>query len=163
MAARRLTLSALLAAVAVACLFLSVLIPQLDLTAVALAAIAVALSLEKNGVRYGVLTFVAAAILAWLMLPDKIPAMYFSVLLGPYPLLSYGLNKLPGKALPWIAKLGAEAALAVGCYLVFTWAFTDVEGPLWMLALMLALYLAVVVFYELAAARLVKLLAARIK
>jgi hypothetical protein len=150
---RKITFSAMMLALAIVLLALTAVLPMLDLTLCAAASVCVSLTVARCGLGYGILGFTAASLLAFLLLPDKAAAIFFTLAFGPYPLLRRLCRRVRPAWLRWMGKMAAANALVLLAFMLFRWAFADIEGPLWQMALLLALYNAVIVLYDKASQR----------
>ena len=125
-AAKRIAFCAAFSALAVVLMWLSVLIPTLDLTLAALAAIPVYIALLDFGYGAGIGVYAAAGILSLLLVPDKTGAVFFCALFGWYPFLRNALASLSIWLSVFLKLLGG--ALGAGIvYLVLGVLFPDPE------------------------------------
>lgn len=100
---KRLTLSAVLSALAVAVLYLGSLIEVLDLTAVFIASLCVAFAVVELGSPWQWLTYLTSAVLAMLLVPNKFAACEYALMVGMFPILKLYVERLP-RALAFLAK-----------------------------------------------------------
>jgi hypothetical protein len=94
-----------LVALSVLLLYLGAILPAAKLCLCALAAAIPALEFAQRRVRAGVLVFAAAAVIALLFLPDKNVALFYTAMLGPYTIVKYFVEGIPGQAVCWILKI----------------------------------------------------------
>ena len=121
---RRLTLSAILAALTVVFLYVGAVVEVFDasvdpavLAAYDAAALLVTFSRMDMGVKYAFMLYVAAGILSFLLLPSKLPAILYLVMTGIYPLLKFRLERFR-PLLSWVCKLAYfNAALTLVIWL----------------------------------------------
>ena len=99
-----LALCGVLAALAVALLFLGGTLPFATIACPVLASLVLIPVYAENGAKWGFLWYVTTALLGVLLTPDKETAVLF-VFFGYYPMLKRFLERLPGRTLTWIAKL----------------------------------------------------------
>lgn len=92
---KKLTLSALSVAFGVLLLYLGTLLSVLDLTAVALAALLVVFAQIELHSPYQFFVAAGTALLAFLLLPDKTPALLYLLFGGIYPIVKGYLERLP--------------------------------------------------------------------
>jgi hypothetical protein len=124
---RKLTLSAMVAALCVALMYLSVLVPRVSLAITALAGIFPAAVVIVCGSGWAAGTFVTAAALGLLLLPEKTAPLWFAFFFGHYPIWKALIERLQtrlGKVwIGWILKL-LGACLCVGLlYFLFRGSF----------------------------------------
>ncbi|MCL2031489.1 MAG: hypothetical protein FWG93_08085, partial [Oscillospiraceae bacterium] len=153
---KKITFSAMMLALALTLLALTAVLPVMDLSLCAAASVCIALTVARCGLGYGAMGYAAAAVLAFLLLPDKASAVFFALAFGPYPLYRKLFTRVRPAWLRWAAKLAAANASVLLALALFRWAFADLEGPLWQMAGMLALYNAVMVLYDKAAGRVLE-------
>ena len=156
---KKLTFSALIAALCVLCLAGSALLPRITLSLAALAGLFPAAVVIVCGYGWAAGASVAAALLALLLLPDKTAGIWFACFFGHYPIWKALIEKLQtrlGKPLyGWILKLLGFALCMAVLYYLFSkfflsgipFKFTEyTAGPA---ILVIALLLAFV-FYDIA-------------
>jgi hypothetical protein len=158
---KKLTRAALLTALAAAAVCLGAWVPRGGLALAALAALAGAAVLIECGLGWAIGHFAAAAILALLLSPDKLPALWFVFVFGPWPVLKHLIERLRSPAARWLVKLAVFAACAAALYFAFTAAFTGALPQLPWYALLPALC-AVFIAYDIAFSRLIGLYMRRI-
>ncbi|MDR1735429.1 MAG: hypothetical protein LBR85_00980 [Oscillospiraceae bacterium] len=151
---KKLTFSAVMAGLAVAFMWMTAVIPPLDLSFCGAAAICVALAAARGGTAWGAMSYAVTAVLAALFLPNKAMVMFFAAMFGPYPLIRRLCLGIPSKATRWIVKLAFVNVSAIGAFLLFRWAFTEIDGALWQQALLLLLYNAAMIVYDFVLVRL---------
>ena len=115
---RKLTLSAMVAALCVALMYLSVLVPRVSLAITALAGIFPAAVVIVCGSGWAAGTFVTAAALGLLLLPEKTAPLWFAFFFGHYPIWKAAVERLQTKLgkplIGWALKLvGAAVCLAL--------------------------------------------------
>lgn len=158
---KKLTRAALLTALASAVLCLSAWVPRGGLALAALAALAGAAVLIECGVGWAVAHFAATAVLALLLSPDKVPALWYVFVFGPWPVLKHLTERLRSPAVCWLVKLALFAACAAALYFFFSAAFTGALPQFPWYALLPALC-AVFAAYDIAFSRLIGLYMRRI-
>ena len=154
-ATRRLTVSAMLAALGVVLLWLGAQVEVLDLSMAAIASMAVVFAVIEMDRRYAMLVYGVTAVLSLLLLPVKTPALIYAAFAGYYPVLKAVLEgKLPRGA-AWCVKTisfcaGVAVALLVGAKVLLidlTWLWAN----RWYLLLTLPVFL----LYDVALTRLI--------
>lgn len=110
---RKLTLSGILIAMTVVLLYVGSAVDILDLTLSAVASFFVAFAVTEMGEKYPLLIYLAGSILSLLLLPNKLPAVLYTVMMGFYPLVKFPMERLHF-VWSWIVKiLFFNAALTV--------------------------------------------------
>ena len=117
MQTKKLTLSAILAALAVAFLNFASLIEFLDLTAVFLASLLVAFAVIELGHPWHWLVYAVSGILALLVVPNKFAPVEYALLVGSLPILKLYIERLP-RPLAALLKLLVFNLLFTGCLLL---------------------------------------------
>ncbi len=126
---KRLTVSSLVAALCVAALSLTAVIPRVTLALTALAGIFPAVVIIACGFGWGVGTVIAAALIGLLLLPEKTAVLWFVLFFGHYPFWKLVIERLQtrlGKPwLGWIMKVAGFAACMMLLFFLFNAAFTS--------------------------------------
>ena len=151
---KKLTVSAAVTALCVICMAGSALLPRVSLSLAALAGIFPAITVIACGYGWAAGAFLAASLLALLLLPDKTAAVWFLCFFGHYPIwkaLIEGLQARSGK--PVLCRcliiLGFSACMAL-LYLAFHTLFSNAipldvssipAGPAVLIAGLLAAFL----------------------
>ncbi len=156
---KKLTLSALVAAICVVFLALSQVLPRVTLSLAALAGVFPAVTVIVCGYGWAAGTAAVAALLALLLLPVKTAGIWFLFFFGHYPLWKAMIERFQYKIgkpwLGWVLKILGFAACMLLLYFLFgqlfaagiPYAFTEyMAGPY---ILVIALLLAFV-FYDIA-------------
>lgn len=155
-------LGGMLAALSVALMFFSALIPVGRMIFPAAAGILLVCAVYELGEGFAFLIFAVVGLLS-LLLPDKAEAVYYILFLGHYPIVKSFLERVQNRLLNWILKLAvfnlcAVAALAVIIYLLgLTPALLRFGIPLVWLALNVAF-----VVYDIAISGVAKVYVTRI-
>ena len=84
---KKLALTGVLSAIAVALLLIACLLPTLSYTVAVIAGFAVAVAYLECGLRYALLCYTSSSILAVLLAPDKSVAFVYVFLFGLYPIV----------------------------------------------------------------------------
>lgn len=112
---RRLTVSALLAALGVVLLLLGSFVQVLDLSMAAIASLLVVFAVIEIGGKYPMLIYAVTSVLSLLLLPVKTAALIYFVFAGYYPILKAVLEGRLTKPLAWLLKVVILcAAVALG-------------------------------------------------
>lgn len=118
----KVALGGMVAALSVALMFLTA-IPAMTFALPALAGALLILVVIEIHKRWAFMVYVAVAILALLMVPDRSAAVMYAMFFGYYPVIKALLeSKLP-KALEWVCKLAVFNMAIVAAYCVITFAF----------------------------------------
>ena len=155
-----LALCGVLAALAVALLFLGGTLPFAAIACPVLASLVLIPVYAENGAKCGFLWYLTTALLGVLLTPDKETAVLF-VFFGCYPMLKRFLERLPGRALTWTSKLVYINAAVCAAYGLMIWVFQMeavaaefAETQTWMLVGLLLLANLTFVLYDLHIVRL---------
>ena len=108
---RRLTLAAMLTALSAAVLFFAGLVPSGKLGLTAIAGLIPAVAVLEGGIRTGFLCYAGTSLLSLVLLPGKLPALLYAILLGHYPMLKSLIERLRRRPLEWLCKLALANAL----------------------------------------------------
>lgn len=150
---KKLTFSAIMAALGAAFMYVGALLEVLDLSTAALASMCVLLVLTELGQRYAWLTYAVTGVLSMLILPQKTAGILFLGFLGFYPMAKAVFeNKFRG-----ILCLVLKIALLNGCTFLMLLAVRYVMAEaLWFEILTLVLANIVFVVYDVALTRLLR-------
>ena len=121
---RKLTRAAVLTAMAAAFLYAGAWVPRGGIALAALACLIGAVALIECGLWWAVGHYLVTALLALLLSPDKTPALWYALVLGPYPVLKHLIERLSPAALRWALKLAVFCACMAALYFLFSAAFT---------------------------------------
>ena len=132
---RKLTTSALLAALGVLVLLFSSLLPTMALPFAAFAGLLPAAVVLHCGLGWGLGSAVVTATLALLLLPNKTGAVWYAVFFGHYPVVKSLLERISKQILCWLAKLGVFAVCTAALYFLLRGFFFAAlpEQALWIL------------------------------
>ncbi|MDD6643163.1 MAG: hypothetical protein PUF80_02895 [Firmicutes bacterium] len=119
---KRLALCGVLAALAVALMFFGGVMPFASLACPVLASLVLIPVYAETGKKWSVVWFLAVAVLAALIAPEKESAVLFAFF-GYYPMLRKLLNHLGPNALRWIAKLAYCNAAVLAAYTLMLFVF----------------------------------------
>ncbi len=158
---QKLTRAGILTAMAAALLYAGAWVPRGGIALAALACLVGAVVLIECGTRWAVGHFAVTALLGLLLSPDKTPALWYALVLGPWPVLKHLIEALPSAAARWALKLAAFCACMAALYFLFSAAFTDAmpQAPVYLLLPALA---AVFVVFDIAFTRLIGLYMRRV-
>ena len=159
---KKLTLAALLAALAAVLLVFGSLIEVVDLTAAALASFLVAFAFLELGTGYAILLWAVASLSSLLLLPSG--ASLFFAAFGLYPVCKAFLEKLP-RTLEWALKV-LTAAFVLATYILvgkFVLFLPDEALSGWLLWVFIPLALVTFVLYDIALSRLITFYTLRVR
>ncbi len=112
---KKISLAAILSALSVVILLLGSVLETVTLSAAAIASLCIAVAVIELGKSYAFITYACTATLAFLLLPNKDPMLYFSCFFGYYPIikkLTEYLNKPLGYLLKGLTFTAAYAFVA---------------------------------------------------
>ena len=111
---RRLAVCAMLSALGVVVLYIGSLVEVLDISMAVVASVFAIFAVIEYGSASAWAIYAVTGIISLVLLPQKLPAAMYVVLLGYYPIIKEKIEKLRNKVLGWIFKeLVFNAALAV--------------------------------------------------
>ena len=126
-----LTFGALMAALAVAVMYLGCLIPSMELVMDMAAGLIVGTVVAAMGTKVGLLCCVAAGVLALLLIPSKAAALLFLIAFGLYPVVKSWLETKNRRVLEWVGKFFFFNAVLVFCVIFLKeFLFEGVPVPL---------------------------------
>lgn len=152
---RRLTVSAILAALGVVLLMLGSLVQVLDLSMAAIASLLAVFAVIEIGGKYPFLIYAVTSVLSLLLLPVKTAALIYFVFAGYYPILKAVLEGRLSKPVAWVCKAVIFcAAVAVGLLAagkLFMMDLSWIFANWWFLVCLLPIF----VLYDVALTRLI--------
>ncbi len=155
----RLTAAAVLTALSVVVLAIGSLVEVLDLSMAAIASLAVVFAVIELRGKYPYLVFAATAVLAFLLLPGKTPALFYAVFAGYYPLLKVTFEKHFSRPVAWLLKLFSFLAAAAFAVFLAVKLFTIEPLPMlsqpWLYVAAGVVLALVFVIYDVALTRLI--------
>lgn len=124
-AAFRVAYPAILGALAVLLVYLASIVPTGRWGIVALAGLMSAAAVVELGLKAGLLCWAGASLLSFLLAPDKLCALLFAVLFGPYPVVKPLAERTGKKPLEYLLKLAFFNAAFTAVYLTMSAAVLD--------------------------------------
>ncbi|MBQ0079387.1 MAG: hypothetical protein KBS66_05825 [Eubacterium sp.] len=100
----KITLGGIFLALTIIFLYGSAIIPRLELTMLGIASVMTMFMIIETGIGGGALLYVAASILGFLIVPDKIMVIAYILLFGYYGIIKVFLDRLPGMLTRTVAK-----------------------------------------------------------
>ena len=117
------------AALGTVILYLGSFIEVLDISMAVLASVLCAVMVIEYGKGAPLSVFFVTSLLSLLLLPNKFPAILYTVFFGYYPIIKEKIEKIPSQLATWAIKLCIFAA-ATGLLFLLTNIFTvDVDMP----------------------------------
>ena len=158
---RKLTRAGILTAMAVALLYAGAWVPRGGIALAALACLVGAAVLIECGLWWALGHYLVTALLALLLSPDKTPALWYALVLGPWPVLKHVIERLESPVARWALKLAVFCVCMAALYFLFSAAFTGAmpEAPVYFLLPALAL---VFIAFDIAFTRLIGLYVRRV-
>ncbi len=123
---KRLTVASMLCALCFVLMLVGSFIDVMDLSAAALSSFIVIFAVIELRGAYPTLIWAVSSLAALLLLPNKLPAIYFLMFFGWYPIVKNIFEKLP-QILSWILKT-VSFALAFGIMLYVGEFFIGTDG-----------------------------------
>ena len=147
----------MLVALGVVTLWLGSILSMLELSVAVLASLFAVLAVLEYGKSAPWLVYAATAILSLLLLPQKAPALAYTLFFGYYPIVKEKLERLPLLA-AWLLKEGIFHVSLILLYGLYTYLLSPgAREPLWYLALILILAEVTFVLYDMALTRIITL------
>ena len=101
---KKLVLASICASLGVIVLYFGVFLEALDMTAAVFASVFVLFAVLELGFSYGGAVYALIALIGFLLLPNKSPTVFFTVLFGYVPMAKFFFEKHLGK-IAWLPKL----------------------------------------------------------
>lgn len=136
---KRITFSAICLALTVIFLYAASALSTGRLAALGLASLLCGICVSRFGVRYGIALYVGASLLALLLLPSKLFALFYVLFAGYYPIIKLFIEKLRKLWAEWILKVLFFNLILVLLYIVVKLFFMPVLSSA--LALLILQYL----------------------
>ncbi len=160
-----LTVSAMLCALGVVILMLGALIEVLDISTAVIASILCVYAVIEMGGAYPWLIWIVTSLLAFLLLPQKTPAVFYALFAGFYPILKEKLEKL-NRPLAFLLKLAVfhiSLAALYFCLRIFFPASLDIQDLIWIPVILYVLSLVCFILYDIALSKLITLYLVRLR
>jgi len=146
--------SAILSAMGVVLLYFGSLIEVLDLSMAALASMLVIFAVIEMGGIYPFSVYFVTGLLALILLPVKLPAVYYLIFAGYYPIIKEKLERLHF-VLEWIIKIVVFNIAFVAVLLISKYVFAIPDETKFMMTAIYILGNIVFVIYDIALTRLI--------
>ena len=144
----------MLCALSVVIMLCGSVIEVMDLSVAAICSFLIIYSIYELGGAYPTLIFLCSSTLGIILLPNKLPALYYALFFGWYPMLKRWLDSLPS-LLSWVLKLVVCAA-SLSLILLTSALFVPAEELIGASMLTYALCLFVFVLYDVALGRITR-------
>ena len=154
---KRLTVSAMMAALATAILYLGSFIEVLDISVAVLASLFSAVILIEYGKGAPWSVYGITSILSLLILPNKLPALMYAIFFGYYPIIKANVERIRSRLISWAIKLCifiAATVLLLFSLKLFTAELEVPYGNLYIIAFV-ALTAVTLVLYDIALTRVI--------
>ena len=155
---KQLTVCAMLTALGVIFLGIGALLEVLDISMAVFASICVIIALIEYGKGAPWMVYGAISILSLLLIPNKLPSIFFSLFFGFYPILKEKLERKP-KIVCWVLKeliFNICLAVIIALYMILFFQGISIAIPLpWLIAIAVILCEIVFVIYDIALTRII--------
>lgn len=128
----------------------------LDLSCTILASLLMIVMISEYGRRWALCVYAVTASLAWLLLPDRVPAAAYTFLLGFYPILKPAISALPRLVRVVIKYALLNISTALSCIIVRLITAPEAEA-MWVEAVFLLSVNIAFFFYDVLLDRAVRL------
>ncbi len=160
---RQLTVCAMLTALGVIFLGIGSLLEVLDISMAVIASICVIITVIEYGKGAPWMVFAATAILSFLLIPNKLPSIFYTLFFGFYPIIKEFLEKkkvYTGKVLCWLIKeIIFNICLAVILCLYFLLFFqNELIFPIpthWLIVIVVLLCEGIFILYDIALTKMI--------
>ena len=112
------SLCGVLSGLALALMFILGMVPSFEYLSPGMGGLLIWMIRKELGVKYGLTSYIAVAILGLLVVPNYEATMMFLFLLGYYPIIREYLQKIKIKIFQWLVKLAVFAIPSVGAYMI---------------------------------------------
>ncbi len=113
--ARRTAAGGAVAALGLTVMYLGAVLDILDISAAAFASILLIAVISEYGRRDALCVFAVTSVLSWLLLPNRMPALMYTVFLGYYPIIKPTFDRMK-RVIGWVAKLAVLNAAVTAAY-----------------------------------------------
>ena len=145
----RLALGGIFLALTVVSLFIASVVPGIELTFYALSSVFIGLMILETGIGGGLLVYAAAALLGFLLIPNKAAVVPFVFFFGIYAVIKCVAEKPQNKAAQMIIKVVFFAAVFCIAYLLFKGLFFgNIDLPDWSFPALLIAGIAAFILYD---------------
>lgn len=158
---KKVALGGMVAALCIVLMMLTGLLPMAEFALPALAGVLLIMLVVEISPKWAFLVYLAVAILSLLLAPSKDSAVFFTALLGWYPIAKSKLENIKKPVLEWVWKvlifnISIGAGLAAAVYMFRLSDYVEIlQDSVWMLVLGWLFLNAVFVIYDIALTRLI--------
>ena len=158
---KKVALGGMVAALCIVLMMLTGLLPMAEFALPALAGVLLIMLVVEISPKWAFLVYLAVAILSLLLAPSKDSAVFFTALLGWYPIAKSKLENIKKPVLEWVWKvlifnISIGAGLAAAVYMFRLSDYVEIlQDAVWMLVLGWLFLNAVFVIYDIALTRLI--------
>ncbi|MDP4152267.1 MAG: hypothetical protein Q8865_02340 [Bacillota bacterium] len=153
----------IVAALSVAVLFLSAIIPSGQFGFAAAAGCALVLVILHSGKKTAFLVFIAVSVLSLLLIPGKDTALVYVAFFGPYTFIKNYIERLGNLLWEWVIKLAFFNADITILYFAAKFVFKMPDELGHTLALFFVIYNVTFVLYDIAFSRLISVISFKLK
>lgn len=121
----RVALGGICSALGVFAMFCSGFLPMLDYTIPAAAGFMMVVMAVETNIKWAIGTYVSVSFLSIFITPNYEATILFIILLGYYPILKIGLDKLKNRVLAWGLKLLIFNFAAISFFMLFQYIFSN--------------------------------------
>ena len=147
--AYQLALGGVFLALTVVSLFVASVIPGFELTFYALSSVFIGLMILETGIDRGLIVYVAAVFLGFVLIPNKAAVIPFIFFFGIYPVIKCLAEKPQQKAVRMIIKIVFFAAVFCIAYLLFKdLFFGNIDLPGWSFPVLLIAGVGAFILYD---------------
>lgn len=146
---KKVTLGGILTALTVAILYLASVMPTLRLTACAVSSAIICVMMIKYGTKSSLLVYLAASVVSFVLLPNKMLFVGYALFFGNYPIIKAYIERIGNIAFEWVVKLILFGVYSVIAYGVVTAFFSNVVLP-YSNSVLLAVVIVIAAIYDIA-------------
>ena len=155
---KQLTFCAMLVALGVIFLGIGALLEVLDISMSVIASFCVIIAVIEYGKAAPWTVYAAISVLSFLLIPNKLPAIFFTLFFGFYPIIKEKLER-KNKVIRWILKeliFNVCLAIIITIYMLLFFQGVDIAIPLpWIIVIAVLLCEAVFILYDIAITRII--------
>ena len=154
---RRITVSAMIAALSTVILYFGSFIEVLDLTMAVISSLMTAVMVIEYGKGAPWCVFGVTSLLSLLLLPQKFPALIYLLFFGYYPIIKAYIERIRKRVICWAIKIGIFAVATALLLFLSKLFLLDIDMPATtvMSALFVVLCALMLILYDLALTRMI--------
>lgn len=154
--AKRTALGGMTAALGLVVMYIGAVLGLLDMSAAVFASLLLVAVISECGRLDALCVFSVTAVLSWLLLPNRSPALMYTAFLGYYPIIKPTFDRMR-RLWGWLLKLLLLNAAVSAAYLVWHFLLTPEADEVMLLWLWYPLVNAAFVLYDIALGRIIRL------